>query len=106
MTVRNDVILGEQQRRLELARMLSQAKKDNPLLDDATYPLAEEDLEEARKRDPVRSLQEQLIGAGLLPGDTDSVIRNEAKRVINEATDYVDAAPYPEATDFLDHVYS
>jgi len=73
--------------------------------DDSLYR-EQEDLEEARKRDPVRILQEQLIGAGLLPGDTDSVIRNEAKRVINEATDYVDAAPYPEATDFLDHVYS
>ena len=39
-------VSAEQQRRLELARMLSQAKKDNPLLDDATYPLAEEDLED------------------------------------------------------------
>ena len=54
----------------------------------------------------MRILQEQLMGAGLLTGEADSIIRNEAKRVINEATDYVDTTPYPEATDFLDHVYS
>ena len=73
--------------------------------DDSLYR-EPEDLEEARKRDPVRILQEQLMGAGLLTGEADSIIRNEAKRVINEATDYVDAPPYPEAPDFLDHVYS
>ena len=72
--------------------------------DDSLYR-AREDIEEARKRDPVRLLQEQLLAQGILTGDEDKKIREAAKREVNEATDYVEAAPYPETDDFFEHVY-
>jgi 2-oxoisovalerate dehydrogenase E1 component alpha subunit len=72
--------------------------------DDSLYR-SREDIEEARKRDPVRLLHEQLLAQGILTEDEDARIRDAAKREINEATDLVEAAPYPDTGDFFEHVY-
>jgi 2-oxoisovalerate dehydrogenase E1 component alpha subunit len=73
--------------------------------DDSLYR-SREDIAEARKRDPVRLLQEQLLGGGLLTEAEDEDIRDSAKSEINEATDFVEAAPYPDTDDFYEHVYA
>ncbi len=74
--------------------------------DDDTRYRASEEIEEARKRDPLVVLATQLREAGVLTDDLDSEFRTEALRVVNEATDAVESAPYPEADDFREHVYS
>ncbi len=73
--------------------------------DDTRYRAAEE-LEEARKRDPLIVLSEQLQESGLLNDDLNSEFRSEALRVVNEATDAVESAPYPEVDGFREHVYA
>ncbi len=72
--------------------------------DDSLYR-TREDIAEARKRDPVRLLREQLTVQGILTEDEDARIRDAAKREVNEATDHVEATPYPETDDFYEHVY-
>ena len=72
--------------------------------DDTRYRAAEE-IEEARKRDPLLVLSGQLKAAGVLTDDLDSEFRVEAMRIVNEATDAVESAPYPEVDDFGEHVY-
>ena len=73
--------------------------------DDSRYRLRE-DIEKARERDPVRILQEQLLAEGLLSEEDDERIRDDAKREVNEATDSIEAAPYPTTEDFFNHVYA
>ena len=73
--------------------------------DDRRYR-SREDIEEARKRDPLKILREQLLSLGVLTEELDTEFHDAAKRVVNEATDSVDAAPYPGTEDFYQHVYS
>ena len=74
--------------------------------DDDTRYRPREDIEEARKQDPLRLLSEQLMAGGHLTEELDREIHDEAKREVNEATDLVEAAPYPETHGFHDHVYA
>ena len=68
--------------------------------DDSRYRLRE-DIDKARERDPVRMLREQLLADSFLSEEDDVKIRDEAKREVNEATDFIDAAPYPTTEEFL-----
>ena len=52
-------VQSEKARRLELARMLEQAKKSNPLLDPEEYPLTDADLEDK----PLRATDEDEAAA-------------------------------------------
>ena len=73
--------------------------------DDRRYR-AREEIEEARKRDPLKILARQLTKLGLLDEELDKKLHDDARREINEATDFVEAASYPGTQDFYDHVYS
>ena len=73
--------------------------------DDSRYRDKEE-LAEARKRDPLRLLRDLLLGNGTLTEEMDQRYLDEAKRAVNDATDYGDAAPYPGTDDFYEHVYA
>jgi 2-oxoisovalerate dehydrogenase E1 component alpha subunit len=73
--------------------------------DDSLYRSREE-LEEARKRDPLVLLKDQLMGLGVLTEELDKEFNSAARREVNEATDATEAAPYPETDGFYDHVYS
>ena len=73
--------------------------------DDSRYRLRE-DIEEARKRDPVKILAERLGSLGILEGATDARFRSEARRLVDEATELTEQAPYPSPDGFYDHVYA
>ena len=73
--------------------------------DDRRYR-PQEEIEEARKRDPLKILKEQLVELGVLMAETDEAFHDEALREVNEATDFGEAAPYPGTQDFHDHAYS
>jgi 2-oxoisovalerate dehydrogenase E1 component alpha subunit len=72
--------------------------------DDSRYR-PREDIEEARKRDPLRILGERLTASGVLTQEVESRLREDAVRAVNEATEHVERAPYPDTDDFSDHVY-
>ena len=73
--------------------------------DDTRYRLREE-IEEARKRDPLKSFGAQLTERGVLTEDVGAEIGEAAIREVNEATDFVEAAPYPGTDDFSKYVYA
>jgi 2-oxoisovalerate dehydrogenase E1 component alpha subunit len=73
--------------------------------DDSRYR-SREDIEEARKRDPVRILGERLIDLGALTEETRQGFLADARREVDAATDYVEQAPYPGTDGFLDNVYA
>ena len=73
--------------------------------DDDTRYRPRDELEEARKRDPLKILAAQLRVSGALTDETDDAFRSEARRIVNEATDIVESAPYPSAQGFDQGVY-
>jgi 2-oxoisovalerate dehydrogenase E1 component alpha subunit len=73
--------------------------------DDSLYR-EREDIEKARLKDPLKRLREDLMSTGGLSDELDEKIREDARREIDEATDEVEAAPYPSTQDFHRHVYA
>ncbi|MCH8310104.1 MAG: thiamine pyrophosphate-dependent dehydrogenase E1 component subunit alpha [Chloroflexi bacterium] len=74
--------------------------------DDDTLYRSREEIEEARKRDPVKILADQLRQIGALSDDLDDEIHQEARQIVNQATDEVESAPFPGTEDFYKHVYA
>ena len=73
--------------------------------DDLRYR-SKEEIKEARTHDPLGILNGQLKTLGLLTKEIDKALHEDAKRHINEATDFAEKAPFPETGGFHDHVYS
>jgi len=73
--------------------------------DDSIYR-SKDEIDEAKKRDPLKALQESLTALGLLDEKTDKQFQDDARRIVNEATDAAEAAPFAGAFDFSDHVTS
>ncbi len=74
--------------------------------DDDTRYRPREELEEARKRDPLKILSEQLRDIGVLTDEIEEEFKRDARNIVNQATDAVESAPYPEVNDFHKHVYA
>jgi 2-oxoisovalerate dehydrogenase E1 component alpha subunit len=74
--------------------------------DDDTRYRSRQEIEEARKRDPVKILADQLRQIGALSDELDQEIRQDARQTVDHATDQVDSAPYPGTEDFYKHVYA
>jgi 2-oxoisovalerate dehydrogenase E1 component alpha subunit len=73
--------------------------------DDRSYRSREE-VEEARKNDPLRVFQAYLFDNGLMTEEEEQVIRNKIAQEVNEATEYAEKAPYAEPEDTLRFVYA
>ena len=74
--------------------------------DDDTRYRPREEMEEARKRDPLKILSDQLRDLGVLTDDIEQDFQSEARTTVNQATDTVESAPYPQPTHFHKHVYA
>jgi 2-oxoisovalerate dehydrogenase E1 component alpha subunit len=74
--------------------------------DDDTRYRSREELDEARKHDPLVALKAQILEAGIIDDHGAGEIQAEATRIVNEATEQVEAAPYPQTHDFYRHVYA
>ena len=73
--------------------------------DDRRYRTPEE-IEESKKRDPLKLFRKFLMGEGILTEEMEERFQREAKTEINQATDEAEAAPYPDTDDFYEHVYA
>ncbi len=82
-------------------RFLSHTTDD----DDRTYR-TRDDVEAARRNDPVPGFERRLIDDGILTPDTLEVLRREITRLVNETTDAVEAEPPPRAAQLYGNVYA
>ncbi|MFD1433783.1 thiamine pyrophosphate-dependent dehydrogenase E1 component subunit alpha [Kroppenstedtia eburnea] len=73
--------------------------------DDRTYRKKEE-VEEARKKDPLVQFNQYLQDSGLLDEEKENALNREIAHLVDEATEYAEAAPYPEAEETYTHVYA
>jgi 2-oxoisovalerate dehydrogenase E1 component alpha subunit len=67
---------------------------------------SKEEIEDDRRRDPLRTFGAYLEGVGLLTEAKKKEIADRVKREINEATDAADSAPPPEPDSGARHVFS
>jgi len=59
-----------------------------------------------RKRDPILLLRSYLQEEGLLTEELEGELLARVKSQVDEATDYADAAPYPQVKHLMTHVYA
>jgi pyruvate dehydrogenase E1 component alpha subunit len=65
-----------------------------------------EEVEKARKRDPILLFRRELMRQGLLDSKTDEEIRMEAQREMDEAVRFAEESPFPVAEEALDGLYA
>lgn len=73
--------------------------------DDRSYRSREE-VEEARKNDSVLLFKNYLVDTGILTEERERELNERVAREVDEATEYAEAAPYPEPEDLYKHVYA
>ena len=85
----------------KVVRLLPHTSDD----DDRRYRTPEE-LEDLKRRDPVKKFKEYLLEQGILTAELDEQVRKEALDKVNKATEEAEAAPFPDTGDFYEHVYA
>lgn len=73
--------------------------------DDSSYREREE-VEEAKKQDPLLLYKAYLQEAGLLGEAEEKTMLDDIMAIVNEATDEAEKAPYASPESTLDHVYA
>ncbi|MFH0347324.1 MAG: 3-methyl-2-oxobutanoate dehydrogenase subunit alpha [Bacillota bacterium] len=73
--------------------------------DDSSYR-GREEVEEAKKSDPLLTYQAYLKETGLLSDEIEQTMLDEIMAIINEATDEAENAPYAAPESALDYVYA
>ncbi|OLQ56277.1 2-oxoisovalerate dehydrogenase [Bacillus licheniformis] len=73
--------------------------------DDSSYR-GREEVEEAKKSDPLFTYQAYLKETGLLSEEIEQTMLDEIMAIINEATDEAENAPYAAPESALDYVYA
>lgn len=83
-----------------LHRMTAHSSDD----DDRNYRSREE-VEEAKKKDPIATFQTYLKETNTMDDAKDEDIRKRINKIVDEATDYAEKAAYAKAEDALKYVY-
>lgn len=73
--------------------------------DDRSYRKREE-VEEAKRKDPLYTFTAYLKEVGVLTDEVEKQIESEIMQIIDEATEYAERAPYAEPESTLNHVYA
>jgi 2-oxoisovalerate dehydrogenase E1 component alpha subunit len=73
--------------------------------DDRIYRSRDE-VAQWRQRDPVRRFRDQLVAAGILDEATEDEIHSRVAASVDDATDYAEAAPYPDISTVARRVYA
>jgi 2-oxoisovalerate dehydrogenase E1 component alpha subunit len=73
--------------------------------DDRSYRERDE-VEEAKKKDPIFTFNQYLKEVGVLTEAKENEMNERVATLVDEATDYAESAPYAEAESALKHVYA
>jgi 2-oxoisovalerate dehydrogenase E1 component alpha subunit len=66
----------------------------------------EADLAEGRGRDPLPAFRDELRAAGVLDASTEAAIAAEVRALVDDATDFAEAAAEPDPATLTCHVYA
>lgn len=88
-----------------LLETVSRRLRGHSVVDPARYRSAEE-VEEARRADPVPALRHQLVTSGLLGEDDAAAIDAEVTAVVEAAVAFAEASPLPDVGQLFSHSYA
>jgi pyruvate dehydrogenase E1 component alpha subunit len=71
-----------------------------------TYRSKEEVLDRTEKEDPIKILRDRLFAAGVLSQEALEVMDQEVRAQVEDAAEFADNAPDPDAGELYSHVYS
>ena len=74
-------------------------------IDPAKYRVKEE-VEAWKKKDPVAMFEKQLLEKKVLTDAKKTQIAAEITQEINEAVDFAEQSPYPDASELADHIWA
>jgi TPP-dependent pyruvate/acetoin dehydrogenase alpha subunit len=74
-------------------------------IDPAKYRVKEE-VEAWKKKDPVAAFEKQLMEKKLLNDAKKKQIADEITQEINEAVEFAEQSPYPDASELADHIWA
>jgi acetoin:2,6-dichlorophenolindophenol oxidoreductase subunit alpha len=74
-------------------------------IDPAKYRVKEE-VEAWKKRDPLAAFEKQLIEKKLLTEASKKEIASQTTKEIDEAVEFAEQSPYPEASELTDHIWA
>jgi 2-oxoisovalerate dehydrogenase E1 component alpha subunit len=74
--------------------------------DQQTRYRSEDDLAEGRGRDPLPAFRDELRGAGLLDEAAEAAIGAVVRGLVDDATDFAEAAAEPDPATLTRHVYA
>ena len=74
--------------------------------DQQTKYRTEDDLAAGRGRDPLPAFRDELRAAGLLDSAAEAQIAAEVRGLVDDATDFAEAAADPDPATLLRHVYA
>lgn len=72
--------------------------------DDRTYR-AQDEVTEAKSNDPIHTFFAYLLELGILTKESEKEINDRVMKLVNEATDYAESAPYVDPEHALNYVY-
>lgn len=72
--------------------------------DDRAYR-AQDEISEAKSNDPIQSFATYLKDCGILNDESEKEINDRIMKIVNDATDYAENAPYANPEHALNHVY-
>ncbi|MDW7616438.1 thiamine pyrophosphate-dependent dehydrogenase E1 component subunit alpha [Peribacillus simplex] len=73
--------------------------------DDRSYRTADE-VAEAKTKDSIKTFGAYLKEVGIMDEELEKQMNDEVMKIVNEATDYAENAPYPKAESAMNHVYA
>lgn len=73
--------------------------------DDRSYRTADE-VAEAKTKDSIMTFGAYLKEVGIMDEELEKQMNDEVMKIVNEATDYAENAPYPKAESAMNHVYA
>lgn len=74
--------------------------------DDHTRYRPEDDIAQMRGKDPLVTTAQSLMRQGILDEDTVRKFKEDAKRLVNETTERVEALPYPPVEGMFEHLFA
>ena len=103
-TVSRHIRVAREERHPTLVEAFTYRYRGHSAADPEVYRTKEE-VEEWRKKDPVKVFRDRLLAEGVVSEDEISELRERLERQVMDAVEFADASPEPPLESLYDHLY-
>ncbi len=103
-TVAEHLRIAREDRRPTMVEAFTYRYRGHSAADPEVYREKQE-VEEWRKKDPVKTFRDRLLAENVLSDDEVEQMRDRVEQVVTEAVEFADASPEPPLESLYDHLY-